>query len=111
MTDSVDFPPGDRIDLTALDASRDDRRADAVVQSVMSRITRTASVVDLFPFARFQRGMAVAAAVLLVVAGTVVLATSRPAPNDTADVIAEWAGASHVPTNGELLTAYMGYRP
>jgi hypothetical protein len=111
VTDSVDLPSEDRIDLSALDASRDDRRADALVQNVMNRITPTASVVDLYGFAGFQRAMATAAAVLLVVAGALVLATSRPPPNDLADLMAGWMQASHVPSNGELLSAYMGYRP
>lgn len=112
MTDPDDLSSGGRIDLSALDVARDYRREEAVVQKVMHRIARTSSETDIISIARFQRGMAAAAAVLLMLASALVLATDRPPPDDdVADMMMGWVESGHVPTNGELLATYGGYRP
>ena len=112
MTDPDDLSSGGRIDLSALDVARDARREEAVVQRVMHRIARTSSETDVIPIARYQRGMAAAAAVLFMLAGALVVVTDRPPPDDdVADVMMGWVESGHVPTNGELLAAYGGYRP
>ena len=111
MTDPDDRSSGGRIDLGALDIARDRGREDAVMQKVMKRLARASSETDVIPIARYQRGMAAAAAVLLMVAGALVVVTDRPPPDDdVADMMMGWVESGHVPTNGELLAAYRGYR-
>ena len=92
-----------RIDLRSLDAARDPEREDAAVAAVMSRVR------ELQQLLRYRRRMLAAAAVLAAIA-TGVIATS-PSRTGSSDPIAEWATSSHVPTNGELLAVFHGYRP
>lgn len=101
-----------RLDLRALDVGDSRARADAVIQTVLGQITARASQPGWMAWMpRAQRGLAAAAAILLFLAGAVVLAEGRADPGaDVTALIATWALSSHVPTNGELLTAYQGYR-
>lgn len=112
MTDPDDTSSRGRIDLSALDVAPDRGREDAVVQRVMNRIRLASTETDIIPIARFQWGMAAAAALLLMLASALVLATDRPAPDDeVANLMMGWVESGHVPTNGELLATYGGYRP
>jgi hypothetical protein len=105
--------PDGRLDLRALAAEHDPARVDAVIGAVMSRIETTRQPRDdLASMRRYQRVLLAAAAVLAAVATAAVVAAPRrsqvAAPTD---VIASWTETQHVPTNGELLAAYQGYRP
>jgi hypothetical protein len=103
-------PP--RLDLRALDAAPDADRTGAIVIEVMARIAASRVMrADIVPRLLRVRSWT-AAAVLAVIATATVAATPRrsSASVDT-DMIAGWADASHVPTNGELLAVYHGYRP
>jgi hypothetical protein len=101
-----------RVDMRALELARDARAEDAMVAAVMTRLSRapqpagSATPVELL---RLRRVLLAAAAVLAAIATTAVFKTRRP--DASADVIAGWTQSSHVPTNGELLAAYHGYRP
>jgi hypothetical protein len=105
-------PVDGRVDLRGLDLGQDARREDASVAAVMSRLSHApqpvaeAAPVELL---RLRRVLLVAAAVLAAIAATTVVRTRRP--DASPDVIAGWTQSSHVPTNGELLAAYHGYRP
>jgi hypothetical protein len=117
-------PPGSsaRIDLRAID-SADSGQADRVIAAAMSRISSSPppeqyprdTVVALAE--RFTRPALLAAAVLAAVAiGTVAFTNARherdssPLTSQVA-TLASWAQSQHVPTNGELLLAFQGYRP
>jgi hypothetical protein len=84
-----------------------------VIRSVMERLSGSRFRPDFMnSLSRLQRGMAAAALVSVLVAISVVLSDRRePDQIEVFDVLESWARASHVPTNGELLTAYIGYRP
>lgn len=110
MTDP--HAPDGRLDLRALDAEHDPARADAVIGAVMSRIEATGQPRDdLASLRRYQRVLLAAAAVLAAIATTAVVAAPRRSQAAPTDVIASWTESQHVPTNGELLAAYQGYRP
>jgi hypothetical protein len=105
--------PEGRLDLRVLDADHDPDRSDVVIGAVMSRIAATSQPRDdLAIMRRYQRLALAAAAVLAAIATAAVVAAPRrsqlAAPTD---VIASWTETQHVPTNGELLAAYQGYRP
>ena len=112
MIDGPDVPTDGRVDLRPLDAGHDEERAAIVRRAVLDRLVPADSGTDLRTFVRMQRGMMAAAAVLLVIAGALVVSDHRRA-NDSSldDVLENWLQSRHVPTNGELLTAYRGYRP
>ncbi len=112
MTENLERRAESRLDLRALDVTDDLAREDAVIQAALRQISTRARDAE-WPdwMIRAQRGLAAAAAVLLLVAGAVVLAQSDQSdPADPAELIQQWARSSHIPTNGELLSAYMGYR-
>jgi hypothetical protein len=112
MTENRERRAESRLDLRALDVTDDLAREDAVILAASRRISTRAHDAE-WPdwMTRAQRGLAAAAAVLLLMAGAVVLAQSdQSAPADPAELIQHWARSSHIPTNGELLSAYMGYR-
>jgi hypothetical protein len=105
----TDKPEG-RLDLRTLDAADNPGRTDAVVRHVISRIeTSRAQRADELRLVRYQRRMLAAAAVLAAVATAAVVRSRGSA--ESADIIVDWATSSHVPTNGELLAAFHGYRP
>ena len=104
-----------RVDLRPLDVHPDGARVDAIVAVVMDRVRSDGSAAgpgigDLGALIRARRYLLAAAAVLAAIAAASVLASSR-ASDGTTDVIARWAEARHVPSNGELLAVYRGYRP
>lgn len=112
MTENRERRVESRLDLRALDVGEDVAREDAVIQAALRRISTRARDAE-WPdwLTRAQRGVAAAAAVLLLLAGAVLLTQSEPhAPTDPAELLQHWARSSHIPTNGELLSAYMGYR-
>jgi hypothetical protein len=111
MTDP--HAPEGRLDLRALDVEHDPARADAVIGAVMSRIATTRQPRDdLAILRRYQRLALAAAAVLAAVATAAVVAVPRRSQEAApSEVIASWTESQHVPTNGELLAAYQGYRP
>jgi hypothetical protein len=104
MTDDL------RLDLRSLDAGDDPVRTDAVVRSVMSGIVRRPRGDDVRELRRYRVALLAAAAAFLVTALGAVR-VQRDAQSPDSDAIAEWARDGHVPTNGELLAAYQGYRP
>ena len=103
-----------RLDLRALDAIPATVRIDAIVTEVMARIEagramRSDMVARLL---RVRRWTAAAAAALAVITtATVVSSPRRSSDSADAEMIARWADERHVPTNGELLATYQGYRP
>jgi hypothetical protein len=101
------------LDLRALDAEADDSRADMVVRSVLEALPKRHAVPHLArALGRIRLAMAVAATVLAMLATGAVLAERRERDAMTvADLMERWTQSDHVPTNGELLTAYQGYRP
>ena len=101
-----------RLDLRALDLGENHSRADAVMRAVLERITTRASQPEWQEWmARTQRGLAAAAAGLLLLAGALVFAERRRDTGvELTELIETWVISSHVPTNGELLSAYQGYR-
>ena len=108
MTD--DHSRDGRLDLRALDAATDSDRTDTIVAAALARISAKPRD-DLAELRRYRRALVAAAAVLLIAATASVLARPVPAVAPVEDPIAGWARSSHVPTNGELLAAYHGYRP
>ena len=98
-----------RLDLRSLDAADDPRRTDALERSIMAEVQRRPRVDDLRELRRYRTALLAAAAVLATIA--LVSMLERPRESRAADVIAEWTRDGHVPTNGELLAAYQGYRP
>lgn len=106
--------PEGRLDLRSLDAAHDAAREDAVAAAVMSRIGGVipSDVRDLQLFRRYRRRLLAAAAVLAAIAtGAIAMSPRRASGSGGVDLIADWLTASHVPTNGELLAAFHGYRP
>ena len=107
-----------RLDLRSLDVVPDPVRIDAIVGAVMHRVRSDEAEherrhEDLAALRRARRYLLAAAAVFAFIATASVLTSSRRT-NDFgqgADVVARWAEALHVPTNGELLVIYQGYRP
>jgi negative regulator of sigma E activity len=106
--------------LRAID-SADAQQADRVIAAAMSRISASP---DQYPrdtvvalAERFTRPALVAAAVLAAVAiGTVAFTNARRERDSSPEAsqvatLASWAESQHVPTNGELLLAFQGYRP
>jgi hypothetical protein len=106
MTDTP--PEPGRVDLRALTDPADPLQADRVVQAALVR-----AALGPRPARRVAHltALLAAAALLLVAAGVLLLAPGRQAPEEPAGLIADWAASSHVPTNGELLAAFGGYRP
>jgi hypothetical protein len=107
MTDARDNNDEDRVDLRALGLERDEARENAVMTAVLARLPHRAA--DVPPLLVLRRHLLAAAAVLAVIAG---LSALRARGNDDGEsLLLTWATNGHVPTNGELLAAYQGYRP
>src|SRR5688572_23251319 len=102
-----------RLDLRALDAGPDPTRTAATGGAVPSSISAAGSPRgDVIPrLLRAQRHLLALAAVLAAIATAAVVTGPRRSEVGASDVIASWAETSYVPTNGELLAAYHGYRP
>jgi hypothetical protein len=104
-----------RVDLRSLDAANDPALVDAVVNAVMDRVrsNTTERAQDLVVLRRARVYLLGAAAVLVAIATASVIAAPRHSDGGgpAIDPIARWAESGHVPTNGELLSVYQGYRP
>jgi hypothetical protein len=110
MTDDVQ----PRVDLSAVDAHRDAAREELVIAGVMARVAalHRKGAADAARLRAARRWLLAAAAVLVVAAaGAVRIAPRRPGAEDPSALVGDWAQSNHVPTNGELLAAFQGYRP
>lgn len=112
MTDDTRGPERGRIDLRVIDEPPISGRADSVIASAISRARWRGGVPEdlaagLLAYARPV--LAAAAALLILAAGGMRLAPARSASTSSASILANWAEAGHVPTNGELLAAFHGY--
>jgi hypothetical protein len=114
MTDS-DNSPG-RIDLRALapDAVEEERLVGAVMGRIAGRPQlppeRPDAVLEIVAGILPSRWLAAAAAAIILLSAAIVSLRRNPPPSPEA-VIAAWADRQHVPTNGELLHAFLGYTP
>ena len=70
---------------------------------------RSAALLESVIFVR-PAWVATAAAAIIILSAAVVLLT-RDTPSSPESVIASWAERQHVPTNGELISAFLGYTP
>jgi hypothetical protein len=112
MTDWKGDSGSERLDLRALDAGASASREDAIIQAALARIT-TRSVQPQWHvwMATAQRGLAAAALVSILLAGAMVFSRHGTGTRvDGTELIESWVASGQVPTNGELLAAYMGYR-
>lgn len=101
----TDYPAPGRMDLRVLDEPRDPDQAGRVIRTALARAGLEWRVLPWL--ARRFRPLAATAAALLL-AGLGFLGW---APRDRgADVPASWIAEQRVPTNGELLAAFQGYR-
>ena len=103
--------PG-RIDLRAIDHPADPLQAERVIRAAMSRLASERDAGDdvLATITTYARPLlAVAAALLLAAAGTLIVTQRQTESVEPASVLASWAESSHVPTNGELLAVFQGY--
>ena len=110
MTDSSREPG--RIDLRTIDEPIDALQADRVIAAAMSRMkTNSESSGDVLSgIVAYSRPLlAIAAALVLIATGTLIVTQSRTSTDQSASMLASWAETSHVPTNGELLAAFQGY--
>jgi hypothetical protein len=110
MTESP-HEPG-RIDLRAIDHPADDLQAERVISAAMARFEAGRDSDDdvLANIVIYTRPvLAVAAGLVLVATGTLIGTQRQTEPVEPASVLASWAEASHVPTNGELLAVFQGY--
>jgi hypothetical protein len=111
MTEEDD---GARIDFSAI-APREPGLEDRVVNAAMQRV-RAALRSTMNDLARLWRpGLAAAAVFTLLAVGSLLTMSSRVATDDAIDTpeaaLIQWAANEHVPSNGELLVAFSGYRP
>lgn len=100
-----------RLELRILDLADAPRRTDALVSSVMAEIKRRPRADGVHELRRYRLVLLAAAAVLCAIALVAMRAFPAGSQVAAADMIAGWAREGHVPTNGELLAAYQGYRP
>src|SRR5205814_7571067 len=111
MTDPT--RPLGRVDLRGIDA--DESAADRVIGRAMDEIRSNPSRAVTQPLVevdRYLRPALMAAAVLAAIAAGIVATTNARSADDTPAIttLASWAETRHVPTNGELLVAFQGYR-
>jgi hypothetical protein len=112
MTDPT-APSRGRIDLRSIDVHGG--AADRVIAGAMEQIRLDPLRAEPDTFGnvdRYLRPALVAAAVLAALAAGVVASSSRRPSYDTPAIatLASWVETQHVPTNGELLVAFKGYR-
>ena len=109
-------PPSDRIDLAVLapDVEESERVIGAVMARLASRPQYAPGPAPLGVLEIIGRYLAprwiAAAAALVVFASLAGIAANRRAASTAHTAIATWADRQHVPTNGELLLAFQGYR-
>lgn len=110
MTESAREPG--RIDLRAIDQPADPLQAERVISAAMARhaAERGSDADVLATIVIYTRPLlAVAAALVVVATGTLIVTQRQTEPVQPASVLASWAESSHVPTNGELLAVFQGY--
>lgn len=110
MTDRSRAPG--RIDLRAVDEPADSLQAERVIAAAMSRtgIGREPKEDVLANIMNYSRPLlATAAALILIATGTLIVTQRQAQAVPPESLLATWAESSHVPTNGELLTAFQGY--
>lgn len=99
-----------RIDLSAIDpfeAGLEDR----VVSAAMLRV-RAAPRSAMDDLARLWRpGLAAAAVFTALAIGTLLTRNNEVANESPEADVMQWVASEHVPSNGELLVAFNGYRP
>jgi hypothetical protein len=105
--------PG-RIDLRAIDEPDLADRGDRIIAEAIARSAPFFQTPrpDLFAALREHERLllGIAAVVLVVATGGIVLTRDAAAVRNTPEVLlAEWSRSNHVPTNGELLSAFQGY--
>jgi len=104
--------PG-RVDLRAINEPEDSLQPDRVIAAVLARSwggPNQLRLDALESLSGYPRPLLAAAALLLIVATSTVIALGRPeTSSQPATVLADWAQSQHVPTNGELLVAFQGY--
>jgi len=113
MTERSDTPG--RPDLRAL--APNEAQRERVVGAVMGGLAgrpqrppeRSDAVLEAVAFLP-SRWVATVAAAIIILSAAVVLLTRDPPPSPEV-VITAWADRQHVPTNGELLSAFLGYTP
>ena len=111
MTEKMDDRDRGRLDLRALDVGSSASHEDAVIHAVLARIATRSMQPEWHSWmVPAQRGLAAATVVFVLLAGAVVLSRRGPEETDGTTLIESWVAAGQVPTNGELLAAYMGYR-
>jgi hypothetical protein len=116
MTDSRNQQEEGRVDLRVFEPS--DSQSDRVIGKVIAALaTRSQGAPPSGPDAleivgRYLPPAWIAAAALLVIASSVAVVAKRgPAESTSIDgTVATWASQDHVPTNGELLSAFQGYQ-
>ena len=100
----------ERLDLSGVAPTRE--AADRVVAAVMARVRSQdeppGGVLDTIGVAVRFRWVA-AAAVLAAAVALALVARAEPV-SQSADLVAQWVSLQHVPSNGELLTTFQGYR-
>lgn len=110
MTD--DSKPG-RIDLRALGVGGGAANLDEIIRNAIAGSTRTRAVPagdDLEDLRRYLRPALLAAGILIVIAVGAVRTTGYEARvGSPIMTIADWTDQHHLPSNGELLTAFQGY--
>lgn len=114
MTEHAQAVP--RLDLSSLGIHPEAERVEAILSNVMDRVRSEASTVppwdEIRSLVRARSYLLAAAAVLAIIAtASTVIAHRQQATAIDLDLIASWTATSHVPSNGELLAAYRGYRP
>lgn len=113
MTEHTDTPG--RADLRTLAPNEAER--ERVVGAVMSGLAgrpqrqpeRSDAVLEAVAFLP-SRWVATAAAAIIILSVAAILITRDP-PRSPEATIAAWVDRQHVPTNGELLSAFLGYTP
>ena len=112
MTESTGDRDSERLDLRALDIAVSSAREDATMQAVLARITPRSIQPEWWVWmSRAQRGLAAAAVIFVLLAGAAILSgRDTDTGGDVTALIEAWVASGEVPSNGELLTAYKGYR-
>jgi hypothetical protein len=107
-----------RLDLRSLDPLPDSKRVDDLVAAVIDRVKndiskRVQHSRELVVLRRARRYLLAAAVVFALFAIASVVWSSRRMRDvgAGAELVAQWTQAGHIPTNGELLVVYKGYRP
>src|SRR5215211_3399214 len=105
----------ERVDLSAfaLDAAATERMIAAVLANLAARPRRTVvpphDVLAIVGW-HLPRSWIAAAAIVAVIGSAVIVSRTETRAEPVTSTLALWAAQQHVPTNGELLLAFQGYR-